>query len=72
MYIGRMKKEIDVHSLIKNGDIRGINRWMQDNVFLKADRLSPKEWIRDITGRELTCDDYMDYLEEKYSDVYEL
>ena len=72
MYIGRMKKEIDVHSLIKNGDIRGINRWMQDNVFLKADRLTPKEWIRDITGRELTCDDYMDYLEGKYSEVYEL
>ena len=27
---------------------------------------------RDITGRELTPDDFLDYLEEKYSKLYEL
>ncbi len=72
MYFNRMKKEIDVDSLIGSGCLVGINKWMQDNVFLNADILSPKEWIRDITGRKLTCDDYMTYLEEKYTEVYEL
>ncbi|MCR5651768.1 MAG: carboxypeptidase M32 [Lachnospiraceae bacterium] len=72
MYFGRMKKEIDVGSLVRSGDLKSINKWMQDNVFRKACRLTPKEWIKDITGRELTCSDYMTYLEEKYSRVYEL
>ncbi|MBR5376608.1 MAG: carboxypeptidase M32 [Lachnospiraceae bacterium] len=72
MYFNRMKKEIDVEGIIASGCLEGINKWMQENVFLKADLLSPKEWIRDITGRELTCSDYMDYLENKYSEIYEL
>lgn len=72
MYFNRMKKEIDVEGIIGTGCLTGINKWMQDNVFLKADLLSPKEWIHDITGRELTCSDYMDYLENKYTEIYEL
>ncbi len=72
MYYNRMKNEIDISAILASGDFSGINRWMQENVFLKADRLSPKEWIRDITGRELTCSDYMDYLEKKYTEIYEL
>ena len=31
-----------------------------------------KEWIKDITGREFTPVDFLDYLEEKYSAIYEL
>ena len=45
---------------------------MIDHVFAKADRLSPQEWIKDITGREFTPVDFLDYLEEKYSKIYEL
>jgi carboxypeptidase Taq len=45
---------------------------MTEHVFKKADRLSQEDWVRDITGREFTPDDYLDYLEEKYSRIYEL
>jgi carboxypeptidase Taq len=45
---------------------------MKEHVWKKADLLAPAEWILDITGRELTPDDFLDYLEEKYSKLYEL
>lgn len=72
MYYNRMKNEIDIPAAIGSGNLSTINNWMKENVFLKADRLSPDEWIRDITGRELTADDFLNYLEEKYSALYEL
>jgi carboxypeptidase Taq len=45
---------------------------MTDHVFAKADLLPPQEWIRDITGRDFTPDDFLDYLEDKYAAIYQL
>ena len=72
MYYNRMKEEIDLPGAVASGDFETINGWMADNVFKKADRLTVAEWIRDITGRDFTPDDFLDYLEEKYSAIYEL
>ena len=72
MYYNRMKKEVAVDEAIREGNFGPVNNWMIQNVFAKADRLSPKEWIRDITGREFTPVDFLDYLEDKYSGIYEL
>ena len=43
---------------------------MKKNVFSKANVLAPKEWIKEITGREFTPKDFLDYLEEKYCELY--
>ncbi len=72
MYYNRMKNEIDIDGLVEKGDFDAINSWMKENIFKKADRLSPSEWIKDITGRDFTADDFLDYLEEKYSALYEI
>ena len=45
---------------------------MKEHVWKKADRQTPKEWILEITGRELTPDDFLDYIEEKYRGIYNL
>ena len=45
---------------------------MTKHVFKKADRLDAAEWIRDITGRDFTPKDYLDYLEEKFGAIYGL
>ncbi len=72
MYFNRMKKEIDVDALVRAGDFDAVNGWMKDNVFAKANILTAKEWIKDITGREFTPKDFLDYLEEKYGAIYGL
>ena len=72
MYYNRMKEEVAVDEAIREGNFEPVNKWMIEHVFAKADRLSPQEWIKDITGREFTPVDFLDYLEEKYSKIYEL
>ena len=72
MYYNRMKNEIDVDQLVIDGRFDVINMWMKENVFKKANRLAPADWIKDITGREFTSDDFIDYLEEKYSKIYDI
>ena len=70
MYYNRMKNEIAVEERIAAGDFETINGWMKENVFARANLLAPKEWIRDITGRDFTPVDFLDYLEEKYGAIY--
>lgn len=72
MYFNRMKKELDIDREIRSGSFININAWMQEHVFKKADRQDPKTWIREITGREFTPEDFLDYLEEKYGVLYGL
>ncbi len=71
MYYTRMKQELDVDALLREGNFAVINGWMAEHVFAKADRLTPGEWIRDITGRDFTPDDFLEYLERKYTGLYE-
>ncbi len=72
MYYNRMKEELDIDKAVSEGRFDLINGWMREHVFQKADRLAPRDWIRDITGRDLTPDDFLDYLEKKYTAIYEL
>ena len=67
-----MEKDLDIDALVRAGDFDAVNGWMKENVFKKADRLDPGAWLREITGKEFTPDDFLDYLEEKYSALYGL
>ena len=72
MYYNRMKEELNVEEEIRSGSLKNINAWMKEHVWEKADRQTPKEWISEITGRELCPDDFLDYIEKKYRKIYEL
>ena len=72
MYYNKMSKKHDVNKLIEENRIDVINEWMTKNVFKKADRLDPADWIRDITGKELTPVPFLNYLEEKFGAIYGL
>lgn len=72
MYYNRMKRELDIDAALRDGDFASINGWMAKNVFAKSNILPADEWIKDITGRELSPDDFLDYLEEKYGEIYGL
>ena len=72
MYYNRMQQDFDVMQAVSSGDMARILDWMKANVFAKADRMDPKPWIHEITGRDFTPDDFLDYLEKKYVDLYGL
>ncbi|MCR5179334.1 MAG: HD domain-containing protein [Lachnospiraceae bacterium] len=72
MYYEVMREDIDVEAAVRSGNIGVVNAWMKEKVFEKADRLSPDEWIRQITGRDISADSFIEYIEEKYSGIYDL
>ena len=46
--------------------------WLKEHVFSCASMLTPDAWIRKITGEPLNVNYYLNYLEEKYTKLYEL
>lgn len=72
MYYNRMKNEIDIDKLVSEGHIDKINEWMKENVWKRADLLDADVWLKEITGRAFDPTDFLDYLEEKFSSLYEL
>ena len=70
MYLKRLEKELPFKELILKGDFKTINQWMKDNVFIHANVLTPKEWIKELTGEELTPKYFLEYLNSKYSKIY--
>ena len=72
MILQAIRSDMDLEGAIEKGDFQSINSWMAQHVFISADRLTAGEWIREICGRELTSEDYLSYLEEKYNAVYRL
>ena len=72
MYYKTMSESFDIDEAVRSGDFAKINGWMKENVFKSADILSPKDWLFKITGKSFSPDAFLDYLEEKYSKLYEL
>ncbi len=67
-----MQKEFDVFAAVKAGDLAKIGDWLTERVFSIASLKDPDEWIRAITGEGLNVKYYLDYLEEKFTKLYQL
>ena len=72
MYLKAIQRDMDFYGAIREGDFRSIKEWMIRHVFRQANVLTPKQWLKELTGRDLTAKDFLDYLNEKYSAIYEL
>ena len=68
----RMEKDFDVFSAVREGRLTAIRDWLTEHVFSIASLSTPDEWIRAITGESLNVNYYLDYLEEKFTRIYDL
>ena len=72
MYLKAIRRDMDFYGAIRAGDFQSIRDWMCRHVFRRANVLTPKEWLQELTGQALTAKDFLDYLNEKYSAIYQL
>ena len=70
MYLKELKKEYDFDELLLKGDFKTINEWLKKHIFKDANHLDPKDWIKSITNKELSAKDFLEYLNDKYKDIY--
>ena len=68
-----MSKQLgDIDTLIESGDWSGIGGWLRENIHQKGFQSSAAELIEEITGSVPSPEPFLNYVEDKYSRLYEL
>ncbi|MFE8695054.1 carboxypeptidase M32 [Cytobacillus sp. FJAT-53684] len=66
-----LKAVPNVYSEIAKGNFAPLNQWMTENIHQHGRVYSPDEMLRRVTGEELQSKYFLDYLKEKYSQIYQ-
>jgi carboxypeptidase Taq len=67
-----LKEMPDFFDKIEQGDFMAIREWLKENIHQHGKLYSPNELIVKVTGEELDAKYLIQYLEEKYSEIYQL
>jgi carboxypeptidase Taq len=57
-------------SHLAEGKLDGVNAWLNKNIHALGNMLDPEDLIRKATGRNLNSEAYLQYLNEKYGELY--
>jgi carboxypeptidase Taq len=70
-FTNTLRKELpNFDSLIEAGNLVPIKDWLSDKIYQYGKMLTPNEIVKKVTGEELNPDYLVQYLEEKYKEVY--
>jgi carboxypeptidase Taq len=68
-----LRNEIsDLNALMSSGSLSVVLKWLRKNVHAYGARLTPSELCRKISGDELNASYFLQYLEAKYRELYDL
>jgi carboxypeptidase Taq len=70
LYKGLLRDLPNYYELIKEGRISEITKWLAENVHSHGGTYEPKVLIEKITGEPLNAKYFLQYLNEKYSRIY--
>lgn len=62
----------DIPERIARGDFTTLHNWLIEHVYQHGRKYTADELTRRITGEPMQADDYVAYLRDKFSDVYDL
>jgi carboxypeptidase Taq len=69
--LAAMEKDMpDWQKQLGKGSFNETKRWLVENIHAQGNLYDPAVLIRRITGKELTVKPYLDYLNKKYSKLY--
>jgi carboxypeptidase Taq len=58
--------------LVNNGELTKIKDWLGENIHKHGKLLTPTEILKSVTGEEINSGYLVDYLENKYKEIYNL
>lgn len=67
-----MKQDLDMDKLLKSGDVTPIIGWLKENIHQYGSIYTPDVLLKNIRGEAFNPKYYVDYLEEKFTKLYEL
>ncbi len=71
-FMKTMRKDIDVDALLENNKFDEIIAWLKEHIHQYGCRYTAEEIMLKATGEPFNPDYYLDYLEEKYTKLYNL
>jgi carboxypeptidase Taq len=77
MYAAQMKQALlkdlpRFNELLAAGDIEPIKTWLTEKVHQYGKMKQPREILQETTGEGLNAQYLIDYLEEKYREIYKI
>ncbi|WP_435064548.1 carboxypeptidase M32 [Halobaculum sp. EA56] len=68
-----MREDLDdVDAKIRNGNLRPLWEWMTEHVHRHGRRYPTDELVEEATGEPLTAEYFLEYVEEKFGELYDL
>ncbi|WP_026476902.1 carboxypeptidase M32 [Alkaliphilus transvaalensis] len=72
-FTNQMKKDLaNYHNLVETGDFKEILKWLKDNIHCYGRLLEPSELVEKVTGEGINPKHLIQYLKEKYSEIYQV
>jgi len=68
--LNKMKQTVDIDKCISEGNFKSVNDWNRENIWKHGGIYTPSQLFDRIFGEEFNADYYIDYLTEKYKDIY--
>ena len=70
--LAKMKETVDVEACLSKGDFAPINDWNREHIWKYGCLLKPNELLEGVLGAEFDPTFYTDYLEKKFTEIYQL
>ncbi|MDP4178832.1 MAG: carboxypeptidase M32 [Bacillota bacterium] len=72
-FLNKMLKDVpDLYEKIKHGNLDDIHQWLNENIHKYGAVYKPADLIIRATGEELNAKYFIEYLNNKYSDIYDI
>lgn len=71
-FMNKMKDELDINSLMLEGNFRPINEWLDKNIHIYGASKKNLQILKDTCGENFDSHYYIDYLKNKFKTIYEL
>ncbi len=69
--LSKMADDIpDWKTQVGKGNYQNIREWLIKNIYDRGNLFDPPELLRQLTGRQIRVDDFINYLNNKYSQIY--
>ena len=67
------EEEIDnLGRKVAEGELQELNEWLKQEIHSKGKLLETEELVKEVTGKEPGAEDFLGYVRDKYSELYEL
>ena len=70
--LAKMKETVDVDAVVASGDLTPILTWLTERIWSKGCLYDPQELFEQAAEAPFDPRYYVDYLKEKYSEIYDL